>query len=268
MGVELSDQKVGIIGRGNVGSRLQKLLDTLGVESVANDPPLSDSGVTGLVSLHEALAQDIISLHVPLNREGAYPTCHLMNESNLASMRNGALLVNCARGDVVDGEAVLKPLNDKRLLAAFDVWPNEPKVDRELVALSQVATPHVAGYSDDGKHNGARLVYREFCAWSGQPENLVEPLPGVSQALSIEPDRNVLDSVLDQTCFVRTHDKAMKRMSQMTGGEAAIEFDRLRRDYPIRRDFHAWNINCSEPSEAEILRNLGFAVPQTESPGS
>ncbi len=160
LGRRLADQRVGIIGRGNVGSRVQRLLAALGIESVANDPPLAELGKSGLVSLEEALAQDIVSLHVPLERGGAHPTYRFIASEQLARMPDHALLVNTARGDVIDGNALMVELANGRLHAALDVWPGEPIFSSELLESTTVATPHVAGYSNT-KELGS-VLYTEY----------------------------------------------------------------------------------------------------------
>ena len=261
-GCRLTDQRVGIVGRGNVGSRVQRLLTALGVESVANDPPLTDLGEPGLVSLEEALAQDIVSLHVPLNRTGAHPTYRFIAAQELARMSDHALLVNTARGNVIDGEALMAELEDGRLHAALDVWPGEPVFSSELLESTTVATPHVAGYSDDGKRNGTQLVYRAFCEWADLPPfQQSEPSIGHLE-LDIAAGEAAISKVLDATCFVRRHDDEMRALSTLDPGDRAIEFDRLRRDYPPRRDFHAWTIRCRDSEMAQLLGRLGFSVLQ------
>jgi len=260
LGRSLADQRVGIIGRGNVGSRVQRLLAALGVESVANDPPLTDLGVPGLVSQEEALAQDIVSLHVPLARGGAHPTYRFIASEQLARMPEHALLVNTARGDVIDGNALLAELGIGRLHAALDVWPGEPVFSSELLESTTVATPHVAGYSDEGKRNGTHIVYRAFCEWAGlQPFKPAEPTGGRLE-VDIAAGDNAISKVLDATCFVRRHDDEMRALSSLEPGDRAIEFDRLRREYPYRRDFHAWTIRCQHAKIAQVLGRLGFSV--------
>jgi erythronate-4-phosphate dehydrogenase len=263
-GLRLANQRVGIIGRGNVGSRLQRLLAGLGVESVANDPPLADRGEPGLVSLDEALTQDIVSLHVPLNHGGIHPTYRFIAAEQLARMPDRALLVNTARGGVVDGNALMAELGNGRLYAALDVWPGEPFFDSELLESTTVATPHVAGYSDDGKRNGTHIVYRAFCAWAGA--QLPEPdKPSISPLkLDITSAGGAVSKALNAACFVRCHDGEMRALSSLAPAQRAIEFDRLRREYPPRRDFHAWNIHCPDSEPARVLSRLGFLVNPTE----
>ena len=264
LGHRLTDQRVGIIGRGNVGSRVQRLLAALGVKSVANDPPLADLGEPGLVSQEEALAQDIISLHVPLERGGPHPTYRFIAAEQLARMPDHALLVNTARGDVVDGNALMVGLEDDRLQAALDVWPGEPAFSGELLESTIVATPHVAGYSDEGKRNGTHIVYRAFCEWAGlQPVKPGEPTGGRLE-LDIAAGEDAVSKALDAACFVRRHDDAMRALSALGTGDRVIEFDRLRREYPYRRDFHAWTIRCQDSLTAKVLEGLGFSVILTQ----
>ena len=259
LGLNPPDQRVGIIGRGNVGSRLQKLLAVLGISCVANDPPLADSGTSGLVSLDEALAQDIVCLHVPLTRHGPHPTFRMIGSERLAQMHDFALLVNTARGGVLDGADLLSQLNSGRLHAALDVWPGEPQIDPELIKATTVATPHVAGYSIDGKLNGTLMIYKAFCAW-------LDELP----VTAVDDDNEVLEldfravdkpisSALEAACFVQRHDSAMRRLTDLAPNERATMFDRLRREYPSRRDFRAWRIHSLDNNVASTLIKLGFS---------
>jgi erythronate-4-phosphate dehydrogenase len=260
----LADLRVGIIGRGNVGSRLLQLLTALGVKCVANDPPLSEQGVTGLVSLDEALKQDIVSLHVPLDRTGPYPTYRFISSDEMIQMPDGALLVNAARGDVVDGDALEAELSSGRLHAALDVWPGEPNFNSSLLELSCVATPHVAGYSEDGKRNGTRQVYEAFCSWSGLSPAAPVP-PDIPKPVLELPDAgHALSQALDSTCFVNQHDQEMRRLIPLDEAQRAVEFDRLRKDYPMRRDFQAWTIKCPDPALTPALRKIGFSVNPNE----
>jgi erythronate-4-phosphate dehydrogenase len=255
----LENQRVGIIGRGNVGSRLAKLLRALGVETVANDPPLEDAGVPGLVSQSEALACDIVSLHVPLTTDGPYPTHHMIGAEQLARMPGGALLVNAARGGVVDGAALLDAVRNARVQAALDCWPGEPNLDPELLERTVVATPHVAGYSDDGKRNGTRQVYEHYCARAGIPPGA--PAPDSRRLeLSIRQPATALETALAATCFVERHDAALRALAAASPDERARGFDRLRKEYPFRRDFHGWDVSCADPACAAQLAALGFVV--------
>ena len=260
LGRDPREQRVGIIGRGNVGSRVQKLMGSLGIETVANDPPLADEGVEGLTSQAEALACDIVCLHVPLTGSGPYPTLRMIGEEALGRMPPGALLVNAARGNVVDGAELLGAVKSGRVHAALDVWPGEPNLDPELLVRTVVATPHVAGYSDDGKLNGTWIVYREFCDWAGIEFNGQPPAGRKRMSLGVNDTDPVLDQALEAACFVSEHDRAMRELTDLPRPDISARFDRLRKEYPYRRDFHGWDIHCSESREASLLATLGFAV--------
>lgn len=260
LGRRLEDQRVGIIGRGNVGSRIQKLLNTLGIETVANDPPLQDEGVEGLVSQAEALACDIVTLHVPLTKDGPYPTLRMIGAEQLDQMPAGALLVNAARGDVVQGPALLDAVRSDKVHAALDVWPGEPLLNPELLERSVVATPHVAGYSDDGKRNGTWIVYEAFCKWSGQPPVTRDGFESGRLSLTIDDPARALSEALGAACFVTDHDNTLKELSPHTPEEIARGFDRLRKEYPFRRDFHGWDVSCRDAKASAMLMRLGFNV--------
>jgi erythronate-4-phosphate dehydrogenase len=260
LGYALEELSVGVIGRGNVGSRVERLLSTMAATVVANDPPLADRGETGLVSLDEALAQDIVCLHVPLTRNGPYPTWRFINRQALAQMPDGALLLNAGRGDVVDGDALLPELQSGRLQAALDVWPGEPFIDGRLLDKTVVATPHVAGYSSDGRRNGTLMVYRAFCDWAEETPATITDTPGELPGLTIRQADNTVSKALDAACFVSEHDQAMRKLAQLPVEQRAIEFDGLRRNYPVRRDFRAWQISCKQKKPTSLLRRLGFSI--------
>jgi erythronate-4-phosphate dehydrogenase len=260
LGLDLRGLSAGIVGCGNVGSRARALLRVLGLRVVACDPPLADGGMSGLVSLDEALGQDVVSLHVPLTRDGPYPTHRFIGRAELDRMKPGALLINTARGDVIDGEALRTALQSGRLHTALDVWPGEPDIDSALLEAATVATPHVAGYSDDGKRRGTWKVYAAFCAWAGVAP--VEPpaAPDEPPVLRIAAGEPVLSRALDAACFVRRHDSALRALAALAPASRAAEFDRLRRDYPPRRDFQAWRIACPDLESARLCHNLGFTA--------
>ena len=260
LGRRLEHQRVGIIGRGNVGSRVQKLLNALGVDTVANDPPLADAGVGGLVSQSEALSCDVVTLHVPLTRDGPCPTFRMIGDRQLARMPAGALLVNAARGNVVHGVALLDSLRAGTVHAALDCWPDEPRLDPELIERTVVATPHVAGYSDDGKRNGTWMVYEAWCRSAGiEPAVRGEEGRGRLSMTIKNPD-NALAVALENACFVEDHDRAMRESVALSPFDIPVQFDRLRKNYPFRRDFHGWDVACPDPDTALMLQRLGFAA--------
>jgi erythronate-4-phosphate dehydrogenase len=259
LGKDLQGLTAGVIGRGNVGSRVQSLLGALGVPTVACDPPLADEGVAGLVSHEKALAQDVVCLHVPLTREGPYPTWRMVNRQALARMRDGALLLNSSRGHVVDGEALKCELRTGRVHAALDVWPGEPDIDPELLAASTVATPHVAGYSEEGRRNGALMIFKEFCRWAGVSAEFSTGIEPAGRELLLQPGYPLSSAILTVS-HVAEDDRAMRKLAALDTQDRKIHFDLLRRDYPLRNDFSAWRISGAGADDRESLRALGFIV--------
>ena len=202
----------------------------------------------------------MVSLHVPLTRDGPYPTLRMIGSKQLAQMPAGALLVNAARGDVVDGPALLDAVLRSRTQAALDVWPGEPLLNPELLEHSVVATPHVAGYSDDGKRNGTWIVYEAFCEWSGVSPVTREGFESGRLSLSIANAGDALNEALQSACFVEQHDRALRKLAGHGPQEIARGFDRLRKEYPFRRDFHGWDVSCTDPQACHLLRMIGFSV--------
>jgi erythronate-4-phosphate dehydrogenase len=193
----LRDRTLGVIGVGNVGSRVVRYARALGMRVLRNDPPL------GL--LEPALQADIVTLHVPLDAT----TRHMLGWENL----RGFTLINTARGAVVDNAALLKALDANRIAAAvLDVWENEPQVMPELLDVVDLGTPHIAGYSWDGKINGTRMIYEACCRYFGWPASWrpVLPAPPVPQVRQVvgpgEDDEDVLREVIRQVYDIRADD--------------------------------------------------------------
>lgn len=260
LGRPLEGAAVGIVGRGNVGSRVDRLMTAMGADTVANDPPLADQGQSGLVSLEQALDREIVCLHVPLTRQGPYPTFRMIDKGSLGRVPDGALLINSARGDVICGKALLSELRSGRIEAALDVWPDEPMLEPELLDRTIVSTPHVAGYSDDGKRNGTRIVYEDFCRWSGLDAISMADTDAERPSLSVAGGHAGVSQALEAACFVEHHDQALRALKSQPRESIAAGFDRLRKDYPYRRDFHAWKLACGDPVTGKLLKTLGFKL--------
>ena len=149
-------QSIGIVGYGNIGRRLYKILQSLNFKVYACDPFLSHSE---LVDLDSVLECDLITIHAPLSERGEHPTHNLINESHIKKVSN-KILINTSRGEIVSEAFVLKA---NHLIYISDVWINEPNPNLEIIKQSYIATPHIAGYSLDGKLNGAKIIAEE-CA--------------------------------------------------------------------------------------------------------
>jgi len=262
---DLRRKKIGIVGVGNVGRRLQRRLDALGLDLLLCDPPrqASESGLEHFVDLETLLEQaDIICLHTPLTRTGRWPTHHLLNAERLQRLRPDVLLLNAGRGPVIDNAALLALARQRPQMAlVMDVWEHEPLVDPELVALCRIATPHIAGYALDGKIRGTWMLYQALCRQLSRP-----PAIELSEVLPPAPAQRLHLHLPDDPCVpVRTvydiyrDDRAFRRL--MSGDESQIRqgFDQLRRDYPERREFATLMLQGRvSPSLSHQLAAYGF----------
>jgi len=257
-------QSVGVIGRGNVGSRLVRLLQALGMSVVACDPPLQDMGQADLVSMAEACGQNIVSLHVPLTHDGPCPTQHMFNQQQMSKLPNGTLLVNAARGGIVDAGALFGELANKRLHAALDVWPDEPYVVCELLDQVVVATPHVAGSSVQGKRNGTYMIYQSFrqkFPAETPALDILAPQSPTAGILDFSADHSlqeVLHQLIQASCPVARDDQAIRSLIDRSPGAQRVQIDSLRSHYPRRHEFTSWAFRGVASPIASTLNRLGF----------
>ena len=241
---DLLSRCVGIVGVGNVGRRLKSRLEAMGVRCLYTDPLHDDEEVLGMVHLEELLAEaDIISLHVPLTTSGAHPTYHLLNAGNLAQLKQNTLLINTARGPVVDNKALADVLAKRPdMSAVLDVWEHEPEVDLELLSRVALSTPHIAGYSLDGKIRGTEMIYQALCQAFNLPVmmDVMSLAPAAAAVELINSESGDLqkisfDAVLD--CYdVRRDDQDFRDLMTADNDSRAISFDELRKNYPVRRE--------------------------------
>ncbi|MGD1018941.1 MAG: 4-phosphoerythronate dehydrogenase PdxB [Verrucomicrobiia bacterium] len=235
----LRDKTLGVIGVGNVGSRVVRYAEALGMRVLQNDPPRQRTErLAQFVSLERVLAEaDIVTLHVPLARAGADATFHLFDKDRLGAVeRRKPILINSSRGAVMDNPALLKAVDGEHLGGVvLDVWENEPNISPELLDVVDLATPHIAGYSFDGKVNGTRMIYEAVCGffhlpptWS--PHLPPPPVPRIELAVSSgEDEEEVLRRVIRRVYDINGDDSALR------GNVRA--FDKLRAEYPVRREF-------------------------------
>ncbi len=254
-------QRVGIIGRGNVGARLERLLKTMEIPVMACDPPLQDLGERHLVSLQEACANSIVSLHVPLIHTGRYPSKDLFDPGRLAALPDGTLLVNTARGGAIEATALLAQLQSGRIHAALDVWPNEPCIAPELLAAVTVATPHVAGYSREGKRAGTEIIYQAFCStFAFTPAHQAATAIGVVRHNFLPSDAadDTLQQLIRSSCPVARDDAALRALPCLPQAEGCVQFDKLRFAYPERHEFKSHLVAGTPAETAGQLRKMGF----------
>jgi erythronate-4-phosphate dehydrogenase len=268
-GFSLPEKTVGIVGCGNVGSKVQAKLRALGVACLVNDPPLKDrTGDSSFVSLEEIFSADIITLHVPLERDGKYPTFEMVDESFLAKMKPDAVLINTSRGNVVDERALLNALQSGRIAAVLDVWQSEPNINCQILEWVELATPHIAGYSFDGKVRGTEMIYQAACkffgatpTWKPSDHLPATPIKQLSFSDAVEDNEVIRGSILS-SYDIRDDDASLRKMLTISQRERGSYFESLRKNYPVRREFTSTEIRISKRREvlAEILTGIGFRV--------
>jgi len=258
---DFRQQTVGIIGRGNVGRRLEDLLKTLNIPVVSCDPPLQDAGEQHLVSMDEACSNRIISLHVPLTSAGEYPTRDLFDSNQLERLQTGTLLVNTSRGGVIEKAGLQVRLRSGQLKAALDVWPDEPFIETDMLPMVTVATPHVAGYSREGKLAGTEMIYKAFCETFAL-HTIDDPAPGTQTVrldipAALSTDGAVKHAIQASSQVVRD-DAALRELMPVKAGDQRVQIDSLRAAYPERCEFKSHLIRGMPDAETNLLGQLGF----------
>ena len=269
-GFRLAGRTVGIVGCGNVGSRVRERLAALGCDCLINDPPLRErGGHDEFVGLDDILQADIISMHVPLERSGRHPTRHLFDEAVLRRLKPGAVLINTSRGAVVDNAALDALLATRRdLRVVLDVWEGEPAIDMRLLEKVSLGTAHIAGYSLDGKLRGTEMIYRAACNYLGCAPRW--------DAAAVLPAENTLDlrdlpggddfgrvrAAVFHAYDIRLDDERLRELLRLPPDDRPAGFDRLRKEYPVRREFAATTVIIGSDAGrlGDLLRGIGFDV--------
>jgi len=266
-----SQLSVGIVGVGNVGGELAHKLERLGFDVRLCDPPRADREEEDqeFVSLEEAMKCDVVSLHTPLTREGDHPTLHMIGHPELEALGANQLLINAGRGEVIDSSALLARLGQGNApTVALDVWEQEPRIHPELVDRVWLATPHIAGYSLEGKVQGTEMIYQALSQFLGLPvrkktgQFLPEPALSKISFTSSADEEDAIRIAL-RACYDPRPDDARLR-NAMTGSveERGAAFDRLRRDYPVRRECSSLKIQLKGTSKSlqDSFRAIGFKL--------
>ena len=263
-GFDLRDRTLGVIGVGNVGKKVVKLAEYLGMRVLLNDPPRQRSEVPcQFISLDGIFREaDIITFHVPLNREGQDKTYHLADEQFFGKLLPGTILINSSRGEVVNNSALKEALKSGQVAGAvLDVWENEPEIDTELLKMVDIATPHIAGYSADGKANGTTMSIRALSSYFNlgiddwEPEEVLQP---GSSSFQIDcygkENGQVIGEAILKTYNVLADDKRLR--------DSVNTFEQQRGNYPLRREFPAYEIELKNSDQRleHTLRKLGFKI--------
>jgi erythronate-4-phosphate dehydrogenase len=267
--ITLSGKSLGIVGVGNVGGRVAKKADSLGMKLFLNDPPLkrqtNDPIYLPLDNLYHC---DFITLHTPLTHSGIDKTCHLADEKFFGSLKAGAVFLNTSRGGVMDTVALKKAMKHKRLNACvLDVWENEPNIDCELLENVDIATPHIAGYSYDGKVAGMIMIYLAACHYFNiQPSHTINDFlpPPLVETIELDissgSEQEVIRQSVKKIYDIEADDRRTREILSVPSHNRGKLFDELRKKYPVRREFQNTAVMVNDGALAKKLAGIGFCV--------
>ncbi len=263
----IKEKTIGIVGVGNVGSKVAKFAEALGMKVLLNDPPLKRKGdLREFVELDKILSADIITLHVPLNLNGIDKTYHLFDMEKLNELKDEAILINTSRGSVVDNKDLLEVIDKKKLKVVLDVWENEPEINLNLLNKVVIGTPHIAGYSLEGKINGTEMIFNALCNYLNVSVNfnfkkdpLENSILNFNESFSFEEN---LGNIISNIYPIDRDDKNMRKAETLNIEERSKYFDLLRKNYPVRREFDNYTIKTSKVNTAIIkaLKDLRFNI--------
>ncbi len=268
--IDLSRLTAGIIGCGNVGSRVQTRLQAMGMQCLVCDPPRAEEeGPDGFVDMSDLAGADLITVHVPLVVEGQHRTINLINQDFLQSLSADCIFINTSRGDVVDESALkLKHEQYSSFRSILDVWNNEPLIDVELGGYADIATPHIAGYSIDGKLRATGMLYEALNSYLGTESSwsaksmLPTPADPVIRLAADMSAAEVISTCMNQVYDITADDQRMRNTFDLPEVERGQAFDRLRKDYPMRRECSAYRIDQASinPEHIDLLKSFEFTL--------
>ena len=262
--LKLNELCIGVVGVGNVGSKVARICELFGMKILLNDPPRERAeGSAEFVSLRHVMDEaDVITLHVPLNMKGEDATFHLGNESFFSGLKKKPILINSCRGEVVETLAVKAALKSGQISEfVCDCWENEPEIDLELLAMTEIATPHIAGYSKDGKATGTEMSVHAISQFFGleleswHPSGVEQPISPVFELDGTGvSEQEIIAKAILHTYDIRNDDQDFRKNT--------AKFEQLRGDYPTRREFPAFTIIPKNVPEAtlDILKKLGYNI--------
>jgi erythronate-4-phosphate dehydrogenase len=262
----LKGKSIGVVGVGNIGSRIVRLASTLGMNVLQNDPPLKrKTGNNLFVNLTDLMDVDIITFHVPLNMEGEDRTYHLFDYEKINSFKDEAVIINASRGPVVENGALDQLIGNKKFTAVLDVWENEPEINMPLLQKIKFASPHIAGYSYEGKINGTVILYNALCGFLNKKTEWTPVIPEAENSLiRINGDsspENELCKAFNHVYSIRSDDSNMRGM--VNDANPGKYFDNLRKNYNLRREFpnYTVDINPFNPEMTSVFKNFRFNTP-------
>jgi len=253
---------VGIVGVGHVGTGVAEKVKALGMKPVLNDPPRKEkTGLNIFRPIKEILKCDVVTMHVPLVREGRWPTAKLVDEDFLSKLKEGAFFINTSRGEVLDEASLCRAIRNRAVrFSCLDVWANEPFISSETLGLVSIGTPHIAGYSYDAKVRGTEMIHKALCDYLG-----IRTLWKARDVLASRGEKRISLSEVKARGVEELVRSSVRVAYDIMADDATLrsgaEFDLLRRNYPLRREFKAASVDAGDNEEAgEILSHLGFRV--------
>jgi erythronate-4-phosphate dehydrogenase len=263
--VSLKGLTLGIIGAGHIGTKVARLAQMLGMRVLLNDPPRARrEGSSQFTELKQLLAAtDILSLHVPLNMAGIDRTYHLLDGDTIKTIKKPFRLLNTSRGPVVDGKALAEALRTGHIKdAVIDVWEKEPHINQGLLPLVRLATPHIAGYSADGKATATAMVTeavsRFFAIGPVRPVTGVPP--PATPHITIDCRGKTAEEILKEAILATYHIEDDDRQFRASPGT----FEAQRDHYHVRREFPAYTVTLEHPVKniGQLLSDAGFRLSQ------
>lgn len=265
--ISLSEKTIGVVGVGNIGGKVVRLAESFGMKVLKNDPPLQRKGIGDkYVAFKKILEADIITLHVPLTFEGVDKTFYILNKSNLNEIKRSSIIINTSRGAVIDNAALLIESIEGKFELALDVWEDEPSVNPELLIKSKIATPHIAGYSFEGKVKGTKIIYDALCKYLNTKPIWQPDLPEIEnkeiRLRGGKTDEEKLYILFSSIYDIEKDDDLMRKILNYDINDRAGYFDLMRKKYPVRREFsnHTVYISENEMHLKPILENFRFTV--------
>jgi len=262
----LKGKTIGVVGVGQVGSKVARVCELLGMKVLLNDPPRArEEGTDNFCGFDEIIQKaDIITFHVPLNMQGEDATFHLADSKFFEKLKRRPIVFNSCRGEVLDTFSAKEAIRKGQISGlVIDCWENEPNIDLELLGMADLATPHIAGYSKDGKANGTSMsiqaVSRFFGLgiddWQAQQVDLPTETTIALDGLNL-PEEEILSRAVLATYNIRTDDAAFRKNTDL--------FEKLRGDYPVRREYPVYTIHAANMAETTLdtLKSLGFKIQE------
>lgn len=260
-------QKIGVIGYGNVGKTVYQRFAHLGCEVCVYDPlKEKDYSEVNFVSLEQILSCDVISLHAPLTTSGSHPTKGMLGAGELSQLSPGTVIISAGRGGVINESALIERHKhlEGNLHLVLDVWDGEPLIDQELASIVDIATPHIAGYSKQGREKGTWMVYLALCEHLNKVASAVSQREAISagwfSSLNLNaqrPHEEMLARCI-QAIYDVARDDARLRFKYRENKESNV-FDWLRKNYVERDEFNTCLI-ASTGDVSRLLGAIGFSV--------